>query len=284
VLEVRYRMHLLEIKPDGGFSLTKDHNENENLKYAILSHTWGDDGDEVTFEDLNQGIGTQKKGYRKIESCARQASRDGYRYLWVDTCCINKSNAVEFQYTINSMFRFYQKAAKCYVYLSDFKDSSVDDSSQPSQAAFEASFRKCRWFTRGWTLQELIAPKSVAFFSEDWKLLGSKESLERQIGEITSIPVQALQGKSLDSFTVTERISWSERRQTKYEEDMVYSLLGIFGVYVPLNYGEGKEYAFQRLHDEIQRVQKGMLLGFLYLRERISKICQGTDHNRSQLF
>jgi hypothetical protein len=254
-------MRLLQISPDGGFRLTEDLAENEKLQYAILSHTWGEDGDEVTFDDLTKGNGENKMGYAKISFCAQQALSDGIHYIWVDTCCIKKSNnaiTVELQHAINSMFKWYKRAAVCYVYLSDVPTQSDDACDQSNQYPFEPTFRKSRWFTRGWTLQELIAPASVKFFSKAWEYLGSKESLERQISEITKIPVEALRGSPLDGFSVVERISWSKIRHTKYEEDQVYSLFGIFGVHLPLIYGERKDHAFQRLHEEIQKVQKGM--------------------------
>jgi hypothetical protein len=252
-------MRLLHVDPTGGFSLKNDLTDNERLKYAILSHTWNKDNDEeVTFEDLVKGTRSGKIGYKKISFCVKQAIRDGIQYIWVDTCCINKSNnGVELQHAINSMFRWYRNAEKCYVYLEDVPDPEIDAGGQSHQTPWELSLRTSRWFTRGWTLQELIAPEVAEFFSKDWHSLGSKATLERQISEITHIPVQALRGSCLDGFSVIERISWGEKRQTKYEEDQVYSLLGICGVYMPLNYGEGKEYAFQRLHDEIQRVYKG---------------------------
>jgi Heterokaryon incompatibility protein (HET) len=255
-------MRLLQISPDGGFRLTEDRAENEKLQYAILSHTWGEDGDEVTFDDLNKGTGAHKEGYKKISFCAQQALRDRIHYIWVDTCCIKKSNnaiTIELQHAINSMFKWYKRAAVCYVYLSDVPNQSDDANSQSRQYPFEPAFQKSRWFTRGWTLQELIAPASVRFFSKTWENIGSKESLERQISEITKIPVEALRGSPLDGFSVAERISWAEMRHTRYEEDKVYSLLGMFGVHLLPNYGEGKDYAFQRLHEEIQRVQKGVL-------------------------
>jgi Heterokaryon incompatibility protein (HET) len=253
-------MRLLKIDSDGRFSLTEDRAENENLRYAILSHTWGEVGDEVTFDDLTNGIGEHKKGYEKISLCVKQALRDGHHYLWVDTCCIKKTNdaiTVELQHAINSMFKWYQRAEVCYVYLTDVPSQSDDAGDQSGQYPFEASFRKSRWFTRGWTLQELISPASVRFFSKSWQNLGSKKSLERQISEISKIPVEALRGSPLDEFSIAERNSWAEMRHTKYEEDQVYSLLGIFGVYMPLNYGEGKDYALQRLHEEAQKAQKG---------------------------
>jgi Heterokaryon incompatibility protein (HET) len=178
-------MRLLKVDPTGGFSLTKDLPDNEALKYAILSHTWHQDNNQkVTSEDLNKGTGKGKIGYKKISFCAEQAIQDGIQYIWVDTCCIDKSNnninkAIELQYAINSMFRWYQNAAKCYVYLEDVSVPEVDAGGESHQRLWELSLRKSRWFTRGWTLQELIAPKVVEFFSENWCPLGSKASLER---------------------------------------------------------------------------------------------------------
>jgi hypothetical protein len=252
-------MRLLKVEPTSAFSLTKYLTDNERLRYAILSHTWGKDGDEVTYEDLVHGTVKNKFGYQKILLCAKQAVLDGIEYIWVDTCCIQKlNNSVELQHAINSMFRWYQKAEKCYVYLDDVPDSGID-TSQSHQTSWELPFRASRWFKRGWTLQELIAPIVVEFFSKNWGSLGSKSSLEQQICEITGIPVQALRGNPLDGFSSVERMSWAKNRQTKYEEDRVYSLLGIFRVYMTLNYGEGKEYALQRLNDEVDRVHKGKL-------------------------
>jgi len=259
-------MRLLKVDPTGGLSLTEDLTDNERLKYAILSHTWGKDEDEVTFEDLVKGTGKDKIGYKKISFCAEQAIHNSIQYIWVDTCCINKSNnGIELQHAINSMFRWYQNAEKCYVYLEDVPDPEIDAGGQSYHTPrvhtlWELSLRKSRWFARGWTLQELIAPEVIDFFSKNWHSLGSKATLERQISEITHIPVQALRESRLDGFSVTERILWGEKRQTKYEEDKVYSLLGICGVCMPLNYGEGKDYAFQRLYDEIDRVYKGQSL------------------------
>jgi hypothetical protein len=256
-------MRLLKIDPTGGFSLTDDLPDNEGLKYAILSHTWHQDNSkEVTHEDLMKGTDRDKDGYKKISFCAKQARRDRIHYIWVDTCCIDKSNnnpnkAIELQYAINSMFRWYQNAAKCYVYLEDLPIPAIDASGESHQAPWKLSLPECRWFKRGWTLQELIAPKVVEFYSQEWHHIGSKALLEREISEITCIPVQALRESRLDGFSFTERISWGETRHTKYDEDKVYSLFGICGVFLPLNYGEGKDYAFQRLHDEIDRVHKG---------------------------
>ncbi|PVH69398.1 HET-domain-containing protein [Cadophora sp. DSE1049] len=245
-------MRLLEIDSNNKLSLTKDLASNIPA-YAILSHTWGDDGQEFTFEDLVKGAGKLKPGYRKIRFCGDQAARDGLRYFWVDTCCIDKSDAAELQSAINSMFLWYKNAARCYVYLPDvllFKENKVQNSYDLN---FEIAFRASRWFTRGWTLQELVAPSSVEFFSTGYQRIGDKKSLERLIHEVTGIPVEVFQGYESARYSFEDKLSWVTKRQTKKEEDMVYSLLGIFGVFLPLNYGEGRDNALRRLRDEVER-------------------------------
>jgi Heterokaryon incompatibility protein (HET) len=233
-------MRLLEYNSAGELSLTKDLVGDAIPEYAILSHTWGADIEEVTFQDLKNGSGKSKAGYSKIRFCGKQARRDGLQYFWVDTCCIDKSNSTELAEAINSMFRWYRNAIKCYVYLSDVSTS------------WEPAFLASRWFKRGWTLQELLAPTSVEFFSRDDKQLGDKRTLEREIHEITGIAISALQGTPLSHFGVDERLSWAENRQTAREEDKAYSLLGIFDVYMPLIYGEGRDNALMRLRELIR--------------------------------
>ena len=236
-------MRLLKLEATGEFSLTNDITY-PTTPYAILSHTWGEDDEEVTFEDLKDGSGKTKNGYKKLRFCGQQASRDGLQYVWVDTCCINKSNSTELSEAINSMFRWYRKAAICYVYLADVWTKD------PSSNLWEAAFRNSRWFTRGWTLQELIAPPLVEFFSLNGNRLGDKKSLEVQLHEITGIPVLALRGRPLSDFSFDERVLWARNRDTKREEDLAYSLLGIFDISIPVIYGEGKENAFRRLNRE----------------------------------
>lgn len=226
--------------------------------YAILSHTWKD-GDEVTFDDLVNGTGREKSGYEKILFCAQQAKRDGLQYFWIDTCCINKANDIELSHAINSMFRWYRNAARCYVYLSDVSSPlhTVDNVVDSRPSRWESDFQNSKWFTRGWTLQELLAPSSVEFFSCEGRRLGDKKSLIRQIQTATGIPKAAIQGVTpLSQFDVNQRMSWIEHRQTRLEEDRAYSLLGIFGVYILAIYGEGTASAFKRLMDEISKVQK----------------------------
>jgi Heterokaryon incompatibility protein (HET) len=248
-------MRLLGLTSHGELSLTEFVGDSIP-PYAILSHTWAENGNEITFDELGTGIDKNTAAYKKLKFCGDQAANDGLKYFWVDTCCINKSNPIELQQAINSMFRWYRDAAKCYVYLSDVS-MNESGNNQLSQLSWESAFRTSRWFTRGWTLQELIAPELVEFFSEQGNRLGDKKSLEQQIYEITGIPIQALQGSSLSYFTVDERMLWAKNRETKYEEDKVYSLQGIFDVCMPLLYGEGEERAFIRLREEISRRSTG---------------------------
>jgi hypothetical protein len=249
-------MRLLDFKNHDELSLTEFIGDNIP-RYAILSHTWGPDNEELTFKDLAEGAGKSKAGYSKIRFCGEQAASDGLQHFWVDTCCIDKSNNTELSEAINSMFRWYRDAAKCYVYLSDVSTRGLDGKDQLS---WELAFQKSRWFTRGWTLQELLAPVSVEFFSIEGKRLGDKKSLEQQVHKITGIPSKALQESPLSHFTVSARMSWAENRETKRKEDKAYSLMGIFGIYMPLLYGEGRENAFIRLREEIDKRSKGKSL------------------------
>ena len=158
-------MRLILDQGPGKLSLVEYH-DDKIPSYAILSHTWGDSSEEFTFKDLIDGTGGDKAGYKKVEFCRQQAACDGLQYFWVDTCCIDKSSSAELSEAINSMFRWYQRADKCYAYLSDvFLFAASLDQSLQIPKDWRPSFRASRWFTRGWTLQELIAPSSVVFFS-----------------------------------------------------------------------------------------------------------------------
>lgn len=244
-------MRLLERNDAGQIRLTQNFID-DIPKYAIISHTRGAEEDEVSFLDMMDGGGKRKPGYRKIRFCAHRASRDGLRFFWVDTCCIDKASSAELEESINSMFRWYRDAAECYVYLADVSASSV-----PSADAKSISFESSRWFTRGWTLQELVAPASVQFFSEDGVYLADKKSLEQSIHDAADIPLDALRGRLLSEFSIAERMKWMEKRSTTREEDLAYSMLGIFGVCMPLIYGEGKEEAFRRLREAIENTAGG---------------------------
>ncbi len=250
-------MRLLKCNSAGEFSLTEDIVDDEKIPpYAILSHTWKE-GEEVAFQELIDGTGKVKPGYEKIRFCGAQAKRDGLQYFWVDTCCIDRSNNAELSEAINSMFRWYRSATRCYVYLSDVSSPAFDTDDKLSELPFESAFRGSRWFTRGWTLQELLAPSSVEFFSQEGNRLGDKRSLQQQIHEITGITVQALQETFLSRFSFDERLSWAQNRQTTRKEDQAYALLGIFDVYMPLIYGEGRDNALKRLLKEIYKPSQG---------------------------
>jgi hypothetical protein len=159
-------MRLLLRNETGKFTLSKEFIGIDQIPpYAILSHTWGQDNEEVTFEDIKNCTGEDKPGYEKIWFCGEQARQDGLLYFWVDTCCIDKRNDAEVSRSINSMFRWYRNARRCYVYLSDVSSPPVDTNNECNPRPWESDFRKSRWFTRGWTLQELLAPASIEFFS-----------------------------------------------------------------------------------------------------------------------
>ncbi|KAM3077020.1 hypothetical protein ACMFMF_004934 [Clarireedia jacksonii] len=267
-------MRLLHCDNDGNFSLT------EFFESDIPQ--WG--AEEVTFKDMIDGTGKSKAGYGKIQFCGEQAKRNSLQYFWVDTCCIDKSNNVELAEAINLMFRWYRDATKCYVYLPDVSRPCPDSADgNGSNEPWESTFRKSEWFTRGWTLQELIAPASVDFFSKEGELLGNKASLEQHICEITGIPINALRGSPLSHFSITERMSWAASRETYRQEDKVYSLLGIFDVKMPLLYSEGADNAFNRLKEELlKRAKKHWLdeipTGFSNSAKRLK-----TSHSQSSV-
>jgi hypothetical protein len=210
--------------------------------YAILSHTWGHG--EVSLQDMLNGNPTAKEGYDKIKRCCEIAVLDGFKYAWIDTCCIDKTSSAELSEAINSMYRWYQESRVCYVILSDVL-------SEEERYHKTSSFRKSRWFTRGWTLQELIAPSSVIFYGKDWREIGTKSSLHDLIIEITHIHKDMLLGtKHLGQFSIAQKMSWASGRETTRSEDIAYCLMGIFNVNMPLLYGEGEK-AFLRLQEQI---------------------------------
>ena len=211
--------------------------------YAILSHTWGDD--EVTFQDIQNGEAHSKQAFVKIAQCCEEAVRDGIEFVWVDTCCIDKTSSSELSEAINSMFQWYRLAIRCYAYLSDLP-------SQLSEEELRTMLPSCRWFSRGWTLQELLAPRDLHFFAQDWTRLGERGHWASTISTATGIHEGALSGNVEDirAFSVAQKFSWASKRQTTREEDIAYCLMGLFNVYMPLLYGEGSQ-AFIRLQEEI---------------------------------
>jgi hypothetical protein len=219
-----------------------DFNESDLPEYAILSHTW-DPGKEVTLQDMSSPYLPTKNGYVKVTETCRLALHCGIEFVWVDTCCIDKSSSAELSESINSMFRWYQKAKVCFVHL--------DDLSPETQ--IQGGLPKCRWFTRGWTLQELLAPISVQFYDREWNHRGSRNDFAVDISRITGIPDIAIRDSvSVKAFSTAQKMAWASQRVTTRVEDMAYCLLGLFDVNMPLIYGEGLK-AFRRLQEEIIR-------------------------------
>ncbi|KAM3534637.1 hypothetical protein MY4038_002049 [Beauveria bassiana] len=216
-------------------------------EYAVLSHRWLDD--EVSFQDLQSSHAASKAGYAKIRKCCAQAVRDGLAFAWVDTCCIDKTSSAELNEAINSMYAWYRDAALCYAFLSDVPATVSDDDA----GAFDRSV----WFTRGWTLQELLAPAHVVFYDSAWQQLGSRDEapLTERIAAVTRIDAAVLRGDvALTDRSVAQRMAWAADRTTTRLEDRAYSLLGLFGVNMPMLYGEGGARAFRRLQEEIMKV------------------------------
>lgn len=217
----------------------------ETVEYAILSHTW-QEGEELDFHTFRAGGGKEKLGYNKIVKCCELARDDDLSYAWVDTCCIDKRSSAELSEAINSMFQWYKCAAVCYAYLCDFFWP------KPGVALTGQAFAKCAWFTRGWTLQELLAPRLLRFRAANWSSIGDKVELAGILSKMTGIDSAVLNGSSsLEAHSVATKMSWATERQTTRQEDIAYCLLGLFGVSMPLLYGEGSTNAFQRLQKAI---------------------------------
>jgi hypothetical protein len=232
--------------------------ELEVQPYAIISHRWGDN--DLTFRDVESQTWLEKingdtPSSKKIKGCCRQALKDELEWVWIDTCCINKLSSEELSMSINSMYQWYQKAAVCYVHMSDV----VASGPMPPRTNKE-EFCKSKWFTRGWTLQELIAPPYVEFYSSEWIELGTRLSLSNWIRGVTGINENVLTyRRPIFDITIGERMSWAANRETTREEDKAYCLLGIFGINMPLLYGEGTK-AFFRLQQEIFQQQEDYTL------------------------
>ena len=244
-------MRLLRFRSNGQLTITEFLGD-DIPPYAILSHTWGRPDEEVTFKDIVEGKGELKRGYRKIRFCWTRVEDDELEYFWIDSCCIDRSSSAEVSEAINSMFRWYRNAEVCYVYLSDV-DYYINRWGDPGDYDhLLRNFRGSRWFTRGWTLQELLAPTDLYFYSSDCVLLGSKLSLIVHVDKATGIPLQAISGHTpLSQYDAEGIISWGEYRETTREEDAAYCLLGLLDISMPVIYGEGRDKAFRRLQKEI---------------------------------
>ncbi|KAM5539582.1 hypothetical protein V8D89_006691 [Ganoderma adspersum] len=227
--------------------------------YAILSHTW--ERDEETFQDVEaigercrrEGTNPRDFVHEKIRNCCLLAEKEGYRWVWIDSCCIDKTSSSELSEAINSMYQWYTEAEVCYAYLADVPGDCVLD-------AADSAFRKSRWHTRGWTLQELIAPDFVIFLSGNWRELGNKAALAKLLQEITRVDSRVLTRELKPAhWSIAVRMSWASSRKTTRVEDEAYCLMGLFGVSMPTNYGEGRR-AFVRLQYEIMQHDSDMSL------------------------
>lgn len=218
--------------------------------YAILSHTW-EDG-EVSFQEMGVPSSRQgKQGFVKIMRACEATMSLRLEYIWVDTCCIDKTSNAELTESINSMFEWYRKSWICIVFLADFGPDH------------DAALGPCKWFSRGWTLQELIAPKSINFYNSTWAFVGTKRSIGKRLSDATKIPDSVIAGVlPLDHYSVAQRMSWAAGRKTTRVEDRAYSLLGLFDISMPMLYGEGTK-AFRRLQEEIiKRTNDLTILGW----------------------
>ncbi|KAK6860604.1 hypothetical protein PG995_004240 [Apiospora arundinis] len=252
-------------------------------QYAILSHTWISPKEEITYQDFKQrrtdlenGVYKQN-GWAKLQKYCDRAARDGWEWAWMDTCCIDKTNPADTSESINAMFRWYQSADICYAYLDDVRadeafgrsvpvDCDLDDIANTANVAnlgghfhdaLTSSLISANWFTRGWTLQELLAPPYLVFVDQSWRRIGTRESWSTEIRKASRIEARHLTHFTPTDFTscsIAMRLSWASRRNTTVEEDESYSLLGLFGISLPLIYGEGKWRAFNRLQNELIKV------------------------------
>jgi hypothetical protein len=236
--------------------------------YVILSHRWG--SEEVTYADIIQAplsepasVTRNKAGFLKVQEACALALQNGYEWIWIDSCCIDKSSSAELQETINLMWKYYKESNICFAYLEDVVDPEAGwGNDQP--------VGKSEWFTRGWTLQELIAPYNVEFYSSGWQPIGTKLERYQELADITGIDPDILCNyRRMSTPSTAEKLSWAAHRAVTKEEDEAYSLFGLFDVNLPLLYGEGRLKAFARLQEAIYDTTSDHSI-FLFLHSRNS--------------
>ncbi|TGJ84801.1 hypothetical protein E0Z10_g3961 [Xylaria hypoxylon] len=279
-----------EVSEDNGHEGGNNIGNDSKPKYAILSHTWGwqDEKtgkwahkvDEVTYDErrnfsnpFDESLHPDKQiAYKKIYYACRRALDRGCNYVWIDSCCIDKSNSAELTESINSMFRWYSEADVCLVYLVDSCGQATIpkmDYTDPCPRLYTKNSTPCRWFSRCWTLQELLASKKSEFYDSEWDLIYTLQNhpgpfngaVEKMISDITNVDIRALLGRvPLHNYSVEAKMSWAASRKSARPEDIAYSLLGIFDIYMPLIYGEGAARAFQRLQLEIMKLTPDLSL------------------------
>jgi hypothetical protein len=252
-------------------------------KYAILSHRWIH-GQEVCLQDWEAFVAKQqpilnqiqpKLGFIKIHNACAQAKKQGMDWIWIDTMCIDKTNDAEVKMSINRMFSWYQQASICLVYLHDLQGGNRLEVISEDQ--------KPTWFTRGWTLQELLAPTTVLFFDQHWNYLGTRSELAEAINKFTGIPLDVLCHCNIKSYSYAKRLSWSKGRETELPEDRVYSLIGLSEVFVSAEYGIGYHQALLKLKSAIlERRREGHFPASD--KEYLSKVIEDLEtHNTGKL-
>ena len=227
-------------------------------KYAILSHRWGEE--ELSYQDYQDPTKRKGNGYQKIaDFCRLLQETDHLRnhegsvieWAWVDTCCIDKRSSAELSEAINSMFKWYNEAKFCVAYLADVPYRRLRET-------LLSDLLKSNWFSRGWTLQELLAPRKVYFYTSGWDSIGTRDtdddvaSVIQQATKISLFELRNFNGGSgrPSRASVAQRMSWAAKRKTTRSEDLSYCLMGLFNVNMPLLYGEGSR-AFWRLQEHI---------------------------------
>ncbi|KAG1818216.1 heterokaryon incompatibility protein-domain-containing protein [Suillus subaureus] len=219
------------------------------FRYVMLSHRWGEN--EPLLHDIQDKVVYKLKAAGslvKLQSFCKSARHAGYHWAWVDTCCIDQNNNVELQKSFNSMFVWYHHSALTTVYLSDVPPS-----------AKSGALAKSAWNTRGWTVPEFLASRVILFYQQDWMLYlddrspNHKESVEimHELEDATGIDARVLVAFQPGMRDARQKLQWVSTRVTTVPEDIAYSLFGIFGVALPILYGENAQNALGRLLQEI---------------------------------
>ncbi|QIX02303.1 hypothetical protein AMS68_007820 [Peltaster fructicola] len=223
-------------------TLTEFSDARARPDYAILSHRWTND--EVLYSDIQSGRAAAKTtGFAKLKACSALVKQEGLQWIWCDTYCIDKTSSAALSESINSMYAWYAAAKVCYAYIYD-QDKTV----------FLEGKQKSTWFARGWTLQELLAPKRLSLYDKHWSLIGTRQGQRQIISHFTRIPESMLldvPSRSLSSLSIAQRMSWAASREVTKAEDIAYCLMGLFDVNMALLYGEGAVKAFHRLQEHI---------------------------------
>ena len=258
-------------------------------KCAIISHRWGNDREELSFQQYRERMTRleykddqfdnpgntsassegESAGFFKTARARLKAQEQeptqpqlDLEYIWMDTCCINKEERRGHEKAIILMFSWYRSAKVCYAYLPDvsvqkrdFQEEEQEEDKETKKVKVTkpriGSFQDSNWFTRGWTLQELLAPREMHFFDRYWRFIGTKATLSAQIQRVTGIEAQYLNG-DVSKACIAVKMSWLARRKTTEVEDMAYCMFGLFGIDTYIRYGEG-EGAFLRLGQELIR-------------------------------